>query len=181
MHEVTLLLAVPSINTSLRDELDELDLALPASETGYHPIERAPLPLVVIDLGAVAEREDDDLRRWFAGRPLRTLEGDQWVGQHQSMRNKDSSTMATPDLYGYDEWVRRYVAGLTPAQRLDGLAPEQIAAALKPEQLAETLAARPESEQVLALPDALLRALSDDYVATLPDDVQAKVRARRGH
>ncbi len=88
------------------------------------------------------------------------------------------STHATPDLYGYDELVRRSLRNYTPEQRLEGLAPEQIASALKPEQIAESLAARPEAEQVLSLPDSLLRLLPADYLATLPDDVQAKVRAR---
>ena len=32
-----------------------------------------------------------------------------------------------------------------------------------------------------ALPDAVLNGLSNEYIATLADDVQAKVRARRGH
>jgi hypothetical protein len=34
---------------------------------------------------------------------------------------------------------------------------------------------------VLALPAHLLKARSDDYIATLPADVQAIVRTRRGH
>ena len=34
---------------------------------------------------------------------------------------------------------------------------------------------------VRALPFAALNALSSEYIATLADDVQAKVRARRGH
>jgi hypothetical protein len=68
-------LAVPSLNLALRDELDDLGLALPASETGYYLITGALLPLVVIDLHVVAEREDDDIRRCFAGLPQRTLEG----------------------------------------------------------------------------------------------------------
>ena len=76
-HEVTLLLVVPSINGPLRDELDDLGLVLPPSETGYHQVQGAILPLVVIDLSVVAEREDDDLLRWFAGLPQRTLEGRQ--------------------------------------------------------------------------------------------------------
>jgi hypothetical protein len=33
---------------------------------------------------------------------------------------------------------------------------------------------------VLALPDEVLRGLSDEYVATLPSDIQATVRIRRG-
>ena len=46
---------------------------------------------------------------------------------------------------------------------------------LTPEQ---RLAGVPESEQVLALSDTLLHALPAGLLATLPEDVQAKVRAR---
>lgn len=35
-----------------------------------------------------------------------------------------------------------------------------------------------EAEQVLALSDSLLRALPAAFLATLPEDVQARVRAR---
>ena len=52
------------------------------------------------------------------------------------------------------------MAGLPPEQRLAGLTPEQA---------------------VLALPDELLRGLSDDYLASLPEAIRAAVRARIGH
>ena len=64
---------------------------------------------------------------------------------------------------------------LTPEQRLAGITPEQRLAGITPEQ---RLAGVPESEQVLALSDTLLRALPAGLLATLPEDVQAKVRAR---
>jgi hypothetical protein len=54
----------------------------------------------------------------------------------------------------------KIVQNLPVEERLAGLAPEQL---------------------VLALPDDALRALSDEYIATLPDDVRAKVAARRTH
>jgi len=50
--------------------------------------------------------------------------------------------------------------------RLKGVKPEERPADLAPEQA------------VLALPDAVLRGLSAEYLATLPADVQATVRAR---
>ncbi len=196
-HEVTLLLVVPSINGPLRDELDDLGLELPRSETGYHQVQGAILPLVVIDLRVVAEREDDDLLRCFAGLPQRTLEGRRWVAHHWNVQGDNMSTNATPDLYGYDEFIERHLQDLTPEQRLKGLAPEHVLSVfpdefieshlqdLTPEQrlkgLApeQRLAGLTEAEQVLALPDHLLRALSEDYIATLPADVQAKVRSRR--
>ena len=67
-------------------------------------------------------------------------------------------TQATPDLEGYKEFVAFMLDGLTPEEKMMGIAPEHI---------------------VLALPAEALRALSDDYIATLPDDVQREIRARR--
>ena len=104
-------------------------------------------------------------------------------------------TNATPDLYGYDEFIEQYLRDLTPMQRLKGLAPEERLKGLAPEERLKGLAPEerlkglaPEerlkdltdAEQVLALPGHLMRLLPDDYIATLPADVQAKLHARRG-
>jgi hypothetical protein len=62
-------------------------------------------------------------------------------------------------------------------QRLAGLAPEQVLAAVPPEQ---RLAGLSEADRVLALPDAALRALPAEYLATLPTDAQARIRTRLG-
>jgi hypothetical protein len=69
------------------------------------------------------------------------------------------------------------LAGLAPEQRLAGLAPEQRLAGLAPEQ---RLAGLSEAEAVLALPDAMLRALSEEYIATLPRETQAAIQKRLG-
>lgn len=68
-------------------------------------------------------------------------------------------------------------AGITPAQRLEGLTPAQRLEGLAPAQRLEGLSV---DQQLLALPEATLQALSDEYIATLPADTQAAVRARRG-
>jgi len=60
-------------------------------------------------------------------------------------------------------------------QRLAGLAPEQRLAGLAPEDLARVLT---ETDRLLALPDAALRALPAEYLATLPADAQARIHAR---
>lgn len=121
-HEVSLLLVVPSVNDALRDELDDLGLTMSASDTGCHLVTGAMLPLVVINLRAVAEREDVDLLHWFAGQPLRTIQGRRWMARHWSVEGDTVSTNATPALYGYDEFIDRLNRELTPAQRLRSLA-----------------------------------------------------------
>jgi hypothetical protein len=152
-HEVTLFLAVPSINTALREELDDLGLLLPASNTGYYQISGALLPLVIIDLRAVAELEDDDLLRAFAGLRQHTVEGRRWVRQHWSVKGDpmSTSTSATPDLYGYDEFIEQQLQDLTPEQRLKGLAPEERLAGLAPE---ERLAGLAPAERLAGLAPA---------------------------
>ena len=186
-HEVTMALAVPSVNQALRDELTEFDLALPASETGYYHVVGAPLTLVVIDLGVVAEQENDDLLRWFAGQPMRTLEAKRWVRQHQYAKDGAMSTQATEDLEGYDEYMEEMLRQATPQQKLRGMTPEERVAGLRPEERVAGL--RPEErvaglrpeEVVAVLPVEVLRALSDEYLATLSPETQAKIRAARGH
>ncbi len=169
-HEVTLALVVPSINPALRDELEDLlRVTLAPSETGYTFVESSHPPLVVVDLGVVAEREDDDVLRWFAGHPLRTLAAHRWVGQHQHVKEGAMSTQATPDLEGYDEWAREYFAQYSPEQRIAGLSAKEVVDALPAEAL------------IAALPPEVLSALSDEYIATLSPATQAKVRAARGH
>ena len=85
--------------------------------------------------------------------------------------------MAVNELEGYDEVMQKMLDTLSPEQRVAGLSPEQVLSAFAPEQVLSAFA----PEQVLlALPDVALRSLSEDYVATLPQPVQAVVRGRRG-
>ncbi|MFO0647017.1 MAG: hypothetical protein U0326_12320 [Polyangiales bacterium] len=120
---------------------------------------------MIVDLGVVAEREDDDVLRAFAGRRVRTPAAQRWMRQQQSKRSDTMSTQATPELEGYEDFVHfmldgltpeEKMMGLTPKERLAGLAPERIASALEPERRLAGLA--PE-HVVLALPVEVLRAL----------------------
>ena len=86
----------------------------------------------------------------------------------------------------FDQAMASLLARLPPAQRLAGLAPEQVLRAYAPEQrlagLApeQRLAGLTEAEAVLALPDAMLRGLSNEYLATLPRQTRAAIRRRLG-
>lgn len=71
--------------------------------------------------------------------------------------------------------VRPHDAARVRRVTLDGLSPEERMMGLKPEQ---RLAGLPPERAALAFPTEALRALSAEYIATLPDDVQAEIRAR---
>lgn len=66
---------------------------------------------------------------------------------------------------------------ITPEQVLAGLPPEQALAIFTPEQL---LAGLTPEQKLLALPDVVLRGLSDDYLAKLSEATRASIRARIG-
>jgi hypothetical protein len=85
--------------------------------------------------------------------------------------------MEIHDLEGYDEIIQKIVTGLPPEKVLSAFKPEQRLAGLPPEQ---RLAGLPPNQAVLALPDELLRALSDEYLESLPADIRAVVRDRIG-
>ncbi len=82
--------------------------------------------------------------------------------------------------------LEKRLAGLAPEQRLKGLAVEQRLAGLAPEQrlagLApeQRLAGLTEAQAVLALPEGMLRALSSEYIATLPRATRAAIQKRLG-
>ncbi|MEZ4394082.1 MAG: hypothetical protein R3A48_23665 [Polyangiales bacterium] len=166
-EDLTLVLAVPTINKALRDELRDAGISLERRDDGYHRVSCGPTVLIVAELRVIAEREDDDLLRWFAFGRIHTLAAHQWVRQHLGSRSDRMSTHTTPELEGYDEYLATFLQELTPEQRLAGLAPEQRLAGLAPE------------ETLLALPDSVLRALPESFVEGLSAPVREAIRARR--
>lgn len=83
---------------------------------------------------------------------------------HKRRAMKDEEKVAE----GFEEAMKRIMARMSPEQRLAGLAPEQRLAGLT------------EAQAVLALPDAILRGLSDEYLATLPKEVRSAIDKRLG-
>jgi len=76
-----------------------------------------------------------------------------------------------------DKARQLFLESLTPEERLRGLAPEQVLARFKPE---ERLRGIPPEHAILALNDTMLAQLPESLLASLPGDVQAKIRARLG-
>ncbi|MCK6586245.1 MAG: hypothetical protein L6Q76_01540 [Polyangiaceae bacterium] len=158
---------------------------------GYWELRGGLFRLYVVELDRVAEYEDDDLLRLFGHAKERTLEARRFWAEQMGTKE---AMMALHELEGYDEVVQKFLELIPPEQRLAGLAPEEAVLALHklegydevvqkflelipPEQRLAGLA--PE-EAVLALPDEVLRALSDDFIEKLPESVQATIRRRLG-
>jgi hypothetical protein len=174
---ITLVLIVPSLTPALLSEIEWLGLTLTPLGDGYARVEGMMYPsyVVVIDEVAVAER--DDLLALFGHHKITTREARWWLERHL-VRGKEETRMENiENLEGYDEMLQKLLESVPSEQRLAGLAPEQRLAGLAPEQRLAGLA--PE-QQVLALSDEVLRALSDEFLSTLPLEVREKVRARIG-
>jgi len=167
-------------------ELASTGLTLALREDGYHDVAGPPSPLVVAELRVIAAREGDDVLRWLASDGALTLAVLRWIRQHVHTGSDDMTMQIDEDLEGFYQYAKELMKqlpleerleDLAPEQRLAGLAPEQRLAGLAPEQ---RLAGLSEADRVLALPDAALRALPAEYLATLPADAQERIRARLG-
>jgi len=86
--------------------------------------------------------------------------------------------MKQPDieeLPGFEELFQKTIEAMPLEKRLAGLAPEQRLAGLAPEQ---RLAGLPPEQLILALPIEVLRVLPEDYLRSLPGEVQEQVEKR---
>jgi hypothetical protein len=185
-------LLVSDRTPSLDADVESLGLRWRSLGGGYWQIAGGPFALYLAEIDAVAEAENDDLLRLFGHATLLTTQARRWLSEQMGAKEID---MAMHELEGYDEVIQKFIARLTPEQRLAGLAPEQRLAGLAPEQrlaglapeqrlagLApeQRLAGLADEDLVLALPDEMLRALSDEYVATFSEATRAALRARIG-
>ena len=165
---------------ALLQEIEETDAPTTQVAPGYLLLETRPYRILIVDLSAVVEAEGDEWMSVFV--PSRVLSADarRWLEEH--MPTKDMP--ANEKLEGYDEvlarllratppeeilraaGVARLLGSLTPEQRLADLTPEQRLADLTPDQ------------RLLAMPLEALRALSEDYLRTLPAPIEAAIRKR---
>jgi hypothetical protein len=122
----------------------------------------------------VAEQEDDDLLRLFGHERERTRAAKRFWAEQVGTKE---AMMAVQELEDYDEVVRRFLELLPPEKRMEGLAPEQRVAGLAPEQVVRALGT---DELLPAMPDEVLRALSDEFIEKLPEPTRSAVRKRLG-
>jgi hypothetical protein len=162
----------------------ELGCSLVQLRPGVHQGRLGAFPLRVLEDSVASEAEGDRLLYAFspamlqrpgAGvlrselelrifrRIVRAIE--QLRDSKERLAMKDFE-LADKVLHG--EWDA-YVDMFSVGARLRGLTPEQRLAGLTP------------AEHLSLLPLEALRALSEEYVSSLPAEVQDLVRARRGH
>ena len=189
--DMLLVLVVPAITDVLRNELAQCNATLVPDGEGYHLAEVHGLRLLVAEVDVVCEAERDDHLRVFSHHPIQTEEVVEWLREYTDL---PEDVVLPPEEVAKNEPVLRKIAQAIPASiRLEGLKPEDVVRSFKPEEIARTLkpeerlvGLKPEerlvglapAQAVLALPDEVLRGLAPEYVATLPADVQATIRAR---
>ena len=162
--EVLLVLVVPELTDALRAELALCPAEPIAQEPGYHLATVRGMKLVIAELDVVSESERDDYLRIFSHHPIETEEVVEWLREYTDI---PEDAVLSPEEVAKNEPMLRKLAQAIPLRiRLEGLKPE------------ERLAGLPPAQAVLALPDEVLHGLSESYLATLPADVLATVRAR---
>ena len=130
----------------------------------------------------MTEAERDEYLRLFSHRPAEPGEATRWL--QQWMRDTKMKQPDIEELPGYEEMFQKLVEAMPIEKRLAGLAPEQVLGAFAPEQrlagLApeQRLAGLAPEQLILALPLEVLRVLSEEYLRSLPVEVQEQVRTR---
>ena len=152
-----------------------MDWTLSPLGGGYHRLDGAVYATYVVVTDEVAEAEQDDFLAIFSHRPVRNPDAQRWMNQW--IEQERGTMQNVEDMEGYEEMTRKFLDSMPVARRLEGIPLAERLAGIPP---AERLAGLAPEEQLLALSDEVLRGLPDEYLRTLPADVQAAIRARTG-
>ena len=180
--DVLLVLVVLEVTDTLRAELARCPAELLAQEPGYHLAVVRGMTVIVAELDVVSESERDDYLRVFSRHPIETEEVVEWLREHTDI--PEDAVLSPEEVAKNEPYLTKLAQSIPLRIRLKGVKPEEVLAELPPEdRLAgltpETIArALSEVDHVLALPDAALRGLSPEYVATLPETARARIRER---
>jgi hypothetical protein len=129
--------------------------------------------MFVAEIDVVAAQPDEDLLGLYAHSAVRTPRAIKFWGELAGSEAK----MEASELEGYEEAIQKILSALPPELRVAGLPPEQRLAGLSPEQ---RLAGLTSEQAVLAMPVDILRGLSAEYLATLPEQTRAEIARRLG-
>ena len=171
--EVCAVLIVPGRTPSLDKDVQAMGLAWADLGHGYWRVTGGLFTLYVAEIDVVADQPDEDLLGLYGHSEVRTPRAIRFWGELVGSEAK----MEARELEGYEEAIEKILHALPPELRLAGLPPEQRVAGLTPEQ---RVAGLPPDQAVLASPDAVLRALPEEYLATLSDATRAAIRRRLG-
>ena len=181
-EDLTLVLVVASVTPTLRDELARMGWTLTPLGGGYGRIDGTVYTTFVVLTDEVTEAERDEYLRLFSHRPAEQGEATRWL--RQWMRDTKMKQPDIEELPGFEELFQKTIEAMPIEKRLAGLAPEQVLGTFAPEQrlagLApeQRLAGLATDQLILALPLDVLRVLPDEYVRSLPAEVQEQIQKR---
>jgi hypothetical protein len=173
--DLALLLALPSITPTLKDEIRSMRWRVSDLGGGYRRITGMVYPSHIAVIDEVAEAERDAFLRIFSHLPVVDPVATGWL--QQFLRKDRRMKQNIKDMPGYDEVFRKLIESFSAEEILAAYPPEQRLAGLPPEQ---RLAGLPPEQQMLALSDEVLRRLPDSYLQTLSPEVQEAIRRRVG-
>jgi hypothetical protein len=116
----------------------------------------------------VAEVERDEFLRVFSHLPITDSQAWWWIWQW--MAEKKNMKPNAEEMPGYEEMWQKILAD-APKKLLRQMFLEDVP-------VEQRLAGLSLREQLLALPDEVLRGLSDAYVSSLPPETQKAIRER---
>ncbi|MEO7590389.1 MAG: hypothetical protein ABI134_04175, partial [Byssovorax sp.] len=163
-EDLTLVLVVASITPTLRKEIERKGWTLTLLGGGYGRIDGVMYTAYLVITDEVTEAERDEYLRLFSHRPAERGEAARWL--QQWMRETKMKQPEIDELPGFYELFQKTIDAMPIEKRLAGIAPEQVLSTFSPEQL------------LLALPVEVLRGLSEDYLRSLPADVQEQIKER---
>jgi hypothetical protein len=167
-ENLTLVLVVASVTPTLLQEINRMGWTLTPLGGGYARIDGLMYSTYVAIIDEVTEAERDEYLRLFSHRSALPGEATRWL--RQWMRETKMKQPDIEELPGFEELFAKSIAKaikkMPLEERLEGLAPEQRLAGLAPEQV------------ILALPLEVLRVLPEDYLRSLPIEIQEQVRKR---
>jgi hypothetical protein len=155
---------VASVTPTLLDEIARMGWTLTPLGGGYGRIDGVVYTTFVVITDEVTEAERDEYLRLFSHRPAEQGEATRWL--QQWMRDTKMKQPDIEELPGYEEMFQKLIEAMPLEKRLAGLAPEQRLAGLATEQL------------ILALPVDVRQVLPEEYLRSLPSEVQEQIQKR---